>query len=110
MHKKIRGKGAGGRTEGGGVWSGRRRRGRGRGGTRGDGDGVGERPVARAATTMVSGPAGAAGAATVSGQWLGGGDGELDQPDGVGAGLGGYGDEEQRRLGEKKQMGFGENY
>ena len=42
MHKKIRGKGAGGRTEGGGVWSRRRRRGWGRGGARGDGDGVGE--------------------------------------------------------------------
>ena len=66
--------------------------------------------MARAATTMVLGPARAAGAATVSGQWLGGGDGELDQPDGVGAGLGGDGDEEQRRRGEKKEMGFGENW
>ena len=106
--KKIIGKGTGGWTEGGGVWSGRRRRGWGRGGARGDGDGVGE-GAAHAATTMVSGPAGAAGAATVSGQWLGGGDGEVDQPDGVGGGLGGDGDEEQRRRGQKKEMSFGEN-
>ena len=73
---------------------------------RGDGDGVGERPVARAATTMVSGPAGAAGAATVSGQWLGGGDGEVDQPDGVGAGLAGNGDEEQKASGREETDGF----
>ena len=31
-----------------------------------------------------------------AGPWLGGGDSEVDQPDGVGAGLGGDGDEEQR--------------
>ena len=119
MHKKIRGKGAGGRTEGGGVWSGRRRRGWGRGGARGNDDGVGERVAraatardwvgagaARAATATGSGPAGAAGAATVSGQWLGGGDGEVNQPDGVEAGLGGDGDEEQKASGREETDEF----
>ena len=55
---------------------------------------------------MVSGPAGAAGAATVSGQWLGGGDGEVDQPDGVEVGLGGDGDEEQKASGREETDGF----
>ena len=77
MHKKIRGKDAGGRTKGGGVWSGRRRRGGGRGG-----------------------------AATMSGQWLGGGVGEVDQPDDVGAGLGGDGDDEQKASGREETDGF----
>ena len=54
----------------------------------------------------MSGPAGAAGAATVSGQWLGGGDGEVDQPDGVGAGLGGDSDEEQKASGREETYGF----
>ena len=71
----------------------RRRRGRGRGGARSndDGDGV---------------VAGAARAATVSGQWLGGSDCEVDQPDGVGAGLGGDSDEEQKAAGREEIDGF----
>ena len=72
---------------------------------RGDGDGVGE-GAARAATATGSGLAGAAGAATVSVQWRGGSDGELDQPDGVGARLGGDGDEEQKASGREETDGF----